>query len=126
MSSVYSWHSLLARFRSDGRNSLRIRKKLRLIDSPEGGLGEARLNAEDAYRSTRTGLYETKRFGWRLRGGSERSKVLRAAEKEEKEQWRALKALNKEREKAARRQKCIRYLERRRCARDQEKILGKI
>ncbi len=76
-------------------------KKLRLIDSPEGGLGEARLNAEDAYRSTRTELYETKRFGWRLRGGSEKSKVLELQRKE-KEQWRALKALNKERERKLR------------------------
>ena len=76
-------------------------EKLRLIDGEEGVLGDARLNAEDAYRSTRMELYQTKRFGWRLRGGREKSRVLELQRKE-KEQWRAVKALNKERERKLR------------------------
>jgi hypothetical protein len=77
-------------------------QKLRAIDEGgENSLGEQRFKAEELYRTTQRELYDSKRFGWRLRGGSEKMKVLEL-QKREKADWRALKAINKERDRKLR------------------------
>jgi len=75
-------------------------QKLRLIDSDDGLVAD-RLEAEDAYRSTRMELYERQRFGWRWRGRFEKL-IIQELKRKERKQWRALKALNKERERKLR------------------------